>query len=167
MNKLLPACALALAMFSVAPGLSALEPMPLTNGAAAVVVTNVAQPSAALATVVTADAAAVSLTLSEMQQVHGSGWFTKIVKAVKKVVKWILDPSRLKILQWILEWLQQIVTTTPTGPTLANQTDYYSNTTETNEYYDASGNFVGSDESSTGDVYEGTEITYDDVQIMQ
>jgi hypothetical protein len=158
-------------MFSVAPGLSALEPMPLTNGAAAVVVTNVAQPSAALATVVTADVAAVSLTLREMQQVHGSGLFSKITSLVKRTVKWILDPSRLKILLWILEWLEKIIKNPPELPPCGmtcSQTDYYSNTTETNEYYDANGNFVGSDESSTGDVFEGSEITYEpEVLIMQ
>jgi hypothetical protein len=161
MNKLLAGCALALAMFSVAPGLSALEPMPLTNGAAAVVVINVAQPSAALATVATVNAATVSLTLREMQQVSGSGWFSKIVKAIKKVIKWVLSPTGQKILQAIYDLLNQWFTQTQQTANSYNQTDTYSNTTETNEYYDASGNFVGSDESNTGDVFEGSDVSPD------
>jgi ABC-type thiamine transport system substrate-binding protein len=167
MKKLLAGCALALAMFSIAPGLSALEPMPLTNGAAAVVVTYVAQPSAALATVVTSDVTAVSLTLREMQQVHGSGWFSKLVNVVKKVIKWVLSPTGQKILQAILDLLNQWFTQTQQTSNSYNQTDTYSNTTESNEYYDAAGNFVGSDESSTGDVLMSSDISHDDVLIMQ
>jgi ribonuclease HIII len=135
--------------------------MPLTNGAAAVVVTNVAQPSAALATVVTADVAAVPLTLREMQQVHGSGWFTKFVSVVKRAAMWIISPQGQKVLQAIYELLKAIFSSSTQTANSYNQTDYYSNTTDVNEYYDASGNFVGSDESSTGDVFEGSEITYE------
>ena len=164
MNKLLPACALALAMFSVAPALSALEPMPITNGAVAVVVTNDAQPSAALATLVTADAAAVSLSLREMQQVHGSGFWSKITNFFKRVYQWVISPNGQKILKALWDLIQKIMNPQPTPPPCGmncTQTDYFSNNTQANEYYDESGNLVGADESSTGDVFEGSDVAYD------
>jgi hypothetical protein len=160
MKKLFAGCALALAMFAVAPGLSAREPMPLTNGAVALAVTNVAQPSAALATVAIADAAAVSLTAREMQQVHGSGWFHRLVNAIKHVYQWIISPQGQKILKALWDIIQQLLNSTQTT-TNFTQTDTYSNTTQSNEYYDDAGNLVGSDESGTGDVFEGSSITYD------
>ena len=148
------ACAVALATMAPTPTNRAAEPTPVTR--VAVVATSAALPAAA------ADVSAVSssvqeLTPSAMNDVRGTGFWSKLKDIVKKIAKWIWDNR-----QWIIQAIEQNTrheTTVQDTYTYGfNKDDHFSQNENQDDYYDATGTLVNSTFAADAEQYQYTDI---------